>query len=170
MSPIIIKIQSADWPNSGESAIVINKKKLLALEKISPLDDTAVFCIFVLWHLPSPSPHPPPPPLTLHLLSVNLSVRGVGGVVTPPHEPKPPPQTLPFSLAVCGLGGRGWLKIQCHETFDFWFFTWISFPQVPEYTIRTVSNFSENLQRYLQLKVHHRCRWHQWQMQKNLQS
>jgi hypothetical protein len=64
-----------------------------------------------------------PPPLTLHLLSVNLSVRGVGGVVTPPHEPKPPPQTLPFSLAVCGLGGRGWLKIQCHETFDFWFFT-----------------------------------------------
>jgi hypothetical protein len=25
------------------------------------------------------------------------------------------------------------LKGQCHEIFDFWFFTWISFPQAPEY-------------------------------------
>ncbi len=27
------------------------------------------------------------------------------------------------------------LKGQCHEIFDFWFFSWISFPQAPEYTI-----------------------------------
>ncbi len=34
------------------------------------------------------------------------------------------------------------LKGQCHEIFCYWFFSWISFPQAPEYTIRTVSNFS----------------------------
>ncbi len=50
------------------------------------------------------------------------------------------------------------LKGQCHEIFDFWFFSWISFPQAPEYTIRDVSNFFENSRRYSQLKVHHRCR------------
>ncbi len=39
-------------------------------------------------------------------------------------------------------------------------------PQAPEYTIRAVSKFFENLRRYLQLKVHHRCCWLWWQMQK----
>ncbi len=58
------------------------------------------------------------------------------------------------------------LKGQCHEIFDFWFFSWISFPQVPEYTIRVVSNFFENSRRYSQLKVCHRCQGHRWQMQK----
>ncbi len=58
------------------------------------------------------------------------------------------------------------LKGQCHEIFNFWFFSWISFPQAPEYTIRVVSNFFKNSQRYSQLKVHHRCRWHWWQMEK----
>ncbi len=52
------------------------------------------------------------------------------------------------------------LKGQCHEIFDFWFFSWTSFPQALEYTIRAVSNFSENSRRYSQLKVHHQCRWH----------
>ncbi len=33
------------------------------------------------------------------------------------------------------------LKGQFHEIFDFWFFSWISFPQAPEYTIRAVSIF-----------------------------
>ncbi len=33
------------------------------------------------------------------------------------------------------------LKGQCHEIFDFWFFSWISFLQAPEYTIRVVSIF-----------------------------
>jgi hypothetical protein len=47
------------------------------------------------------------------------------------------------------------LKGQCHEIFDFWFFSQISFPQAPEYTIRSVSNFFENYLRYLQLKEHH---------------
>ncbi len=56
-------------------------------------------------------------------------------------------------------------KGQCHEIFDFWFFSWISFPQAPEYTIWAVSNFFENSRRYSQLKVCHRCRWHRWQMQ-----
>ncbi len=58
------------------------------------------------------------------------------------------------------------LKGQCHEIFDVWFFSWISFPQAPEYTIRAVSNFFENSRRYSQLKVHHRCHWHRWQMEK----
>ncbi len=26
-------------------------------------------------------------------------------------------------------------KGQCHKIFDYWFFSWISFPQAPEYTI-----------------------------------
>ncbi len=46
------------------------------------------------------------------------------------------------------------------------FLSWISFPQAPEYTNRAVSNFFENSRRYSQLKVHHRCRWHRWQMAK----
>ena len=33
------------------------------------------------------------------------------------------------------------LKGQCHEIFDFWFFSWISFPQASEYTITAISNF-----------------------------
>ncbi len=33
------------------------------------------------------------------------------------------------------------------------------------YPIRAVSHFFENSRRYLQLKVHHRCHWHRWQME-----
>ncbi len=56
------------------------------------------------------------------------------------------------------------LKGQCHEIFDFWFFSWISFSQAPEYTTRVVSNFFINSRRYSQLKVCHQR--HRWQMQK----
>ncbi len=56
------------------------------------------------------------------------------------------------------------LKGQCHEIFDFWFFSWISFPQAPKYTITAISNFFENSWRYSRLKVHHRCHWRRWQM------
>ena len=58
------------------------------------------------------------------------------------------------------------LKGQCHEIFDFWFFSWISFPQASEYTTTAISNFFENSQIYSQLKVHHRCQRHRWQMEK----
>jgi hypothetical protein len=58
------------------------------------------------------------------------------------------------------------LKGQCHEIFDFRFSTWISFPQAPDDTMRAVSNFFENSRRYSQLKVHHRCQGHRWQMEK----
>jgi hypothetical protein len=44
------------------------------------------------------------------------------------------------------------LKGQCHEIFDFWFFSWISFPPAPDYPIRTVFNFFENSLRYWQVK------------------
>ncbi len=58
------------------------------------------------------------------------------------------------------------IKGQCHRIFDFRFSTWISFPQAPGYSIRAVSNFFENSRRYSQLRVHHRCRWHRWQIEK----
>ncbi len=48
-------------------------------------------------------------------------------------------------------GTRCHLKRQCHEIFCFWFFSWISFPPAPEYSIKTVSNFFENSRRYSQL-------------------
>ncbi len=47
------------------------------------------------------------------------------------------------------------LKGQCHEIFCFLFFSWISFPQAPDHTIRAVSNFFESSRRYSQLKVCH---------------
>ncbi len=46
------------------------------------------------------------------------------------------------------------LKGQCHEIFCFWFFSWISFPQAPEYSIKTISNFFEKSQRYSPFKVY----------------
>ncbi len=49
------------------------------------------------------------------------------------------------------------LKGQCHEIFCFWFFSWTSFPQASDYTIKAVSNFFENSRRYSHLKVCHRC-------------
>ncbi len=58
------------------------------------------------------------------------------------------------------------LKGQCHGIFDFWFFSWISFPQASEYTITAISNFFENSRRYSRLKVHHLCQQHRWQMEK----
>ncbi len=51
------------------------------------------------------------------------------------------------------------LKGQCHEIFDFWFFSWISFPQASEYTSTAISNFFENSRRYSRLKVQPRDRW-----------
>ncbi len=58
------------------------------------------------------------------------------------------------------------LKGQCHEIFCLWFFSWTSFPQASDYTIRAVSNFFKNSRRYSQLKVCHRCQLHRWQMEK----
>ncbi len=45
-------------------------------------------------------------------------------------------------------------------------FSWISFPQAPGYTKSAVSNFFKNSRRYSKLKVHHRCHWHRWQIEK----
>ncbi len=70
------------------------------------------------------------------------------GVTT--HEPR------------IGLGPA--LKGQCHEIFCFRFFSWINFPQAPDNNIRIISNFFENSRRYLQVKVHHRCQRHRWQI------
>ncbi len=77
----------------------------------------------------------------------------------------PPPAPLPQASKHFSTSNKR-LKGQCHEIFDFCFFSRISFPQAPEYTIRVVSNFFENSRRYSQLKVCHRCQRHRRQMQK----
>ncbi len=56
------------------------------------------------------------------------------------------------------------LKGQCHEIFCFRFFSWITFPQAPDNNIRIISNFFESSRRYSQVKVHHRCQRHRWQI------
>ncbi len=56
------------------------------------------------------------------------------------------------------------LKGQCHEIFCFRFFSWITFPQAPENDIRVISKYFENSRRYSQVKVHHRCQRHRWQI------
>ncbi len=43
-------------------------------------------------------------------------------------------------------------------------FSWISFPPAPEYPIRTVWNFVKNSRRYSQVKSHHRCQQHLWEI------
>ncbi len=43
-------------------------------------------------------------------------------------------------------------------------FSWITFPQAPDKNIRIISNFFENSRRYSQVKVHHRCQRHRWQI------
>jgi hypothetical protein len=49
-----------------------------------------------------------------------------------------------YTYAVCLiviLIGNFSSKGQCHEIFDFRFFSWIRFPPAPEYSIRTISDF-----------------------------
>ncbi len=57
---------------------------------------------------------------------------------------------------------------KCHEIFYFRFYSRTSFRQAPEYTIKKgpFLIFFDNSCRYSQLKGHHRCHWHRWQMKK----
>ncbi len=48
--------------------------------------------------------------------------------------------------------------------FRFLVFFMDQFPRSP--WVVAVLNIFENSRRYSQLKVHHRCRWHRWQMKK----
>ncbi len=48
--------------------------------------------------------------------------------------------------------------------FCFRFFSWTTFPQAPENNSRVISNFFKNSQIYSQVKVHHRCQRHWWQI------
>ncbi len=63
-----------------------------------------------------------------------------------------------------GNSGIVSLKGECLEISDFWLFSFISFPQAPEYTNRAV--FFKNSRIYSQFKVHHQCHWHRLQMEK----
>ncbi len=54
------------------------------------------------------------------------------------------------------------LKGTVSRDFRLLVFSWISFPQSPEYTMRAVSNFFENSRTYSQLKVCHRCQRYRW--------
>ncbi len=56
------------------------------------------------------------------------------------------------------------LKEQCHEIFCFRFLSLITFPRASENNTRVISNFFKNSQRYSQVKVHHRCQQHRWQI------
>jgi hypothetical protein len=56
------------------------------------------------------------------------------------------------------------LKGQYHVIFCFWFFSRISISPAPDNTIRVVSNFFENSQRYSQLQVCHRYQRHRQQI------
>ncbi len=48
--------------------------------------------------------------------------------------------------------------------FCFRFFSWIIFPQAPEYNNRVIWNFFKTLRRYSQVKVHQRYPRHRWQI------
>ncbi len=69
-------------------------------------------------------------------------------------------------FAAAQMANDGFLKGRYHEIFCFWFFSWISFPQASDYTVRAVSNFFQNSRRYSQLKVCHGCQQHRWQVEK----
>ncbi len=56
------------------------------------------------------------------------------------------------------------LKGQCHKIFCFRFFSKNTFPQAPDNNIRIISKFFEISRRYSQVKVHHRCQRHRWQI------
>ncbi len=58
------------------------------------------------------------------------------------------------------------LKGQCHEIFNFSFFSLISSPKPQSLPLGPLKNFPKILG-YLQLKVHHWCSWHRWQMEKS---
>ncbi len=48
--------------------------------------------------------------------------------------------------------------------FCFGFFSWLIFPQAPEYNIRVISNFFKISRWYSHVKVHHRYQQHRWQI------
>ncbi len=54
------------------------------------------------------------------------------------------------------------LKVQCHEIFDFWFFHESVSPKPLSIPLWPYRFFFENLRRYSQLKVRHRCHWYWW--------
>ncbi len=67
--------------------------------------------------------------------------------------------SIPFSQTASFI-----IKGTVSRDFLLQVFSWITFPQAPENNIRVISNFSENLLRYSQVKVHHRCQLHRWQI------
>ncbi len=69
-----------------------------------------------------------------------------------------------FNFAVQFCTCKRKFKGTVPQDFQFQFFSWISFPQAPEYPIWTILNFFKNLRKYSQFKVHHWCRWHWWQI------
>ncbi len=60
------------------------------------------------------------------------------------------------------------LKGQCHEIFCFWFFYVSVFPQPQSIPLGPFRIFFENSRRYSQVKVHHRCQRHRWQIMRTI--
>ncbi len=88
-------------------------------------------------------------------------------------------QSLNLTTRGGGRGGYRYIKAQLEDKtltgtglkgtvprdFRLLFFSWISFPQAPVYTIRAVSNLLENSRWHSHFCVHRRCRWLRRQME-----
>ncbi len=84
-------------------------------------------------------------------------------------SPPPPAHAVEGRNTAAALSYTGaiyiWLKGQCHEIFDFMFFYESASPTPLS---KPLGRFrKKNSRRYSQLKVHHRGRWHRWQMKKS---
>jgi hypothetical protein len=67
---------------------------------------------------------------------------------------------MPHSRSVALEGRLMGCLYKCHDIF----FHESSSPKAPENNVRIISNFYENLRRYLQVKVHHQYQQHLWEI------
>ncbi len=139
---------------------------------------------------PASVPLPPEPKGGGGTLACGWGVRGVPIPTTGEKLSTLPTLCLHRnSCTIMWLLSQIWsLKGQCHEIFCFWFFSWISFPQASDYTIRA-ENFERKFAeifaaqglptvsttpvaichrrrwhrcRWYRWQICHRCRWHRW--------
>jgi hypothetical protein len=70
-----------------------------------------------------------------------------------------------LAFLLTGKNQGSWMTLIRHNATRFFtscFFSWISFPQALEYTIRTASNFFKNSRRFSQFNVHHQKNFDYW--------
>jgi hypothetical protein len=64
----------------------------------------------------------------------------------------------------CLIHTQGAVKGTVSQDFLLQVFSLITFPKAPDNNIRINSNFFGNSRRYSQVKVHHQCQRHRWQI------